>query len=299
MPVGQGLWPAFWLMPTFKGEFWPSTGEIDIMEAIGSDPISIHSTVHYGTSVATHQWKGDSYSVPGGYANDFHTYSCEWQPGKITFYVDGVHFSTRTPEDVNPWPFDDGNKFYIILNLAVGGDWPGPPDESTPLPSSFEVDYVKVYQESPGPSPGGIINIDMDINGGDVGWVKGGWEECFLPCYEKNGCNAFAWSSYEGGRCWLKSGVERGDLVESKGVYSAFICKFSNDKDVDGNDIGRREGKDPKLCCGMCAGLDGCRAWSWSSWNGGTCFFKSGGVLVDRAGVVGWTSIEENSLNLI
>ena len=268
------------------------------MESIGSDPNFIHSTVHYGTSVATHQWKGDSYSVPGGYSNDFHIYSCEWQPGKITFYVDGVLFSTRTPADVNPWPFDDGNKFYIILNLAVGGDWPGPPDQSTPFPSSFVVDYVKVYQDSPGPSPGGIINVDMDIKGGDLEWVKGGWQDCFLPCYEKTGCNAFAWSSYEGGRCWLKSGVEKGDLVESNGVYSAFICKFSDDKDVDGDDIGRKEGKDPKLCCGMCAEVDGCKAWSWSSWNGGTCFFKSGGVLVDKAGVVGWNGVEQDSLKL-
>lgn len=241
--------------------------------------------------MADHKWKGDSYAVPGGYSNDFHVYSCEWQPGKITFSVDGVLFSTRTPGEVDPWPFDDGNKFYIILNFAVGGDWPGAPDGSTPFPSSFEIDYVRVYQGSPTPPSGGIVNVDADIKGGDVGSVKdGSWEGCFLPCYDKEGCNSFAWTNYGGGTCWLKTSTEKGDLVESSGVYSAFLCRFSSNKDVKGNDIGQRAGKDPKLCCGLCAGVEGCKAWSWSSWNGGTCFLKSGGTLVDKEGVIGWAA---------
>ena len=80
MPVGKGLWPAFWLMPTWQGQYWPKTGEIDIMETVGNDPTYSHATVHYGNSVAEHQWKGDAVAVPGGYGNDFHVYSCEWQP---------------------------------------------------------------------------------------------------------------------------------------------------------------------------------------------------------------------------
>lgn len=149
MPIGKGMWPAFWLMPTYKGGQWPSTGEIDIMETIGSDHYNAHSTVHYGYSPSQHKWKGDAISVPGGYSNDFHVYSCEWSPGKIDFFLDGKHFSTRTSQECQPWPFDKGNKFYVILNLAVGGDWPGSPDGSTHFPSEYLIDYVRVYQGSP------------------------------------------------------------------------------------------------------------------------------------------------------
>lgn len=294
MPKGKGLWPAFWLMPTWKGGQWPSTGEIDIMETVGSDPYNSHSTLHYGYSVQQHQWKGDSVSVPGGYYSDFHVYSCEWQPGKITFYLDGKLFSTRTPQECQPWPFDSNNKFYVILNFAVGGDWPGAPDGSTPFPSEFVIDYVRVYQGTPSPSPQPDVNslvlVDKDVNGQPISNVQQkSWADCFWPCYQTNGCHSFSWSNYLGGTCWLKTTTDKNNYISNPGVYGGYLCELSVGSDIYENDIGQAAANDPKKCCGLCAQKQGCRAFSWSSWNGGTCFLKSGGKLFNKSGVVSWT----------
>ncbi len=144
---GQGLWPAFWMLPTdevYGG--WPQSGEIDIMEMVGFEPNTVHGTIHYGDPYPNNQNQGAGFRLASGiYADQFHTFAIEKEAGEIRWYMDGVLYSVKTPSDVAPynWPFDE--RFHFILNLAVGGNWPGDPDASTQFPNSLEVDYVRVY----------------------------------------------------------------------------------------------------------------------------------------------------------
>jgi len=142
LPQGQGIWPAFWLLGDNIGQVgWPACGEIDIMEFIGKEPNRVYGSTHgvgFDTSHNTFNARG--------FSNDFHTYAVNWQPNKLEFSVDGNIYKTVTPGDTNGrWPFNS-QKMFIILNLAVGGRWPGNPDGSTRLPQQFVVDYVRVYQ---------------------------------------------------------------------------------------------------------------------------------------------------------
>lgn len=149
IPAGQGVWPAFWMLGNNIGSVgWPTCGEIDIMENIGKEPGTIHGSLH-GPSTTRHtsdltaplQW-------PAGqnFANDFHIYAVEWDPGVVRFYVDSNLYATfassRWPAG-GTWVFD--HPFFIILNVAVGGDWPGSPDKTTVFPQQMLVDYVRVY----------------------------------------------------------------------------------------------------------------------------------------------------------
>ncbi|MDX1501527.1 MAG: family 16 glycosylhydrolase [Thermoanaerobaculia bacterium] len=147
MTVGQGIWPAFWMLPTdevYGG--WPRSGEIDIMENIGSEPSTVHGTIHFGdasTAVST----GAGYELAGGerFTDGFHEFAIEREPGVIRWMVDGTLYSTKTPADTDPftWPFDE--RFHFLLNVAVGGNWPGSPDQTTVFPQVLEVDWVRVY----------------------------------------------------------------------------------------------------------------------------------------------------------
>jgi beta-glucanase (GH16 family) len=137
IPSGEGLWPAFWLLgDNVDAVGWPECGEIDILDHIGSEPSSVHSALHgpgysHGSSI------GVRYTLSGHrrFADDFHDFAAEWEPGVIRFYVDDVLYQSTTPADLPagaPWVFD--HPFFVILNVAVGGDWPGPPDGSTVFP---------------------------------------------------------------------------------------------------------------------------------------------------------------------
>jgi beta-glucanase (GH16 family) len=144
LPYGQGIWPAFWMLGD-NNKIWPATGEIDIMEFIGKEPNTIHATVHApgysgGGGVTT------SINVPGDtLQNDFHIYAVEWELNEIRWYFDDQEYFKLTPEDVpSEWIFD--HEFFIIMNLAVGGIWPGYPDDTTVFPQQMLVDYVRVYQ---------------------------------------------------------------------------------------------------------------------------------------------------------
>jgi beta-glucanase (GH16 family) len=147
IPKGQGMWPAFWMLgddiPTAG---WPACGEIDIMENIGFEPGKIHGTIH-GPGYSGGKSLGAPYAVVGGdVADDFHVFAVEWEPNEIRFYVDGHLYETRTPADLpagTRWVFD--HPFFLILNVAVGGGWPGNPDASTKFPQQMLVDYVRVY----------------------------------------------------------------------------------------------------------------------------------------------------------
>ncbi|HET9502907.1 MAG TPA: glycoside hydrolase family 16 protein [Hymenobacter sp.] len=151
LPKGKGIWPAIWMLGSNDSQVsWPACGEIDIMELRGSTPRVNNSTMHYGSSVATHQYKGTQYtlpsSTPGDFSTDFHTFSCVRGQDKLEFFVDGVSYYTFTPSLVTPYAYPFNNPFYVILNVAVGGDFDGNPDATTVFPQTMQVDYVRFYQ---------------------------------------------------------------------------------------------------------------------------------------------------------
>lgn len=146
IPRGQGIWPAFWMLGSnFQRVGWPASGEIDIMENVGKEPQNVYGTVH-GPGYSGGDGVGGSYSMGEDFADDFHVYAVDWDPDAIRWYVDGELVNTITPDDLrgNQWVFD--HDFFIILNVAVGGYWPGNPDETTEFPQTMLVDYVRVYQ---------------------------------------------------------------------------------------------------------------------------------------------------------
>jgi beta-glucanase (GH16 family) len=149
LPRGQGIWPAFWMLGAdIDKSHWPACGEIDIMEQIGKEPSTIHGTLH-GPRYFGKKGPTASYTLPDKkvVGDAFHIFAVEWEPEVIRFYCDKVLYATRTPADLptgTRWVYD--HPFFIILNVAVGGDWPGSPDESTTFPQQMLVDYVRVYQ---------------------------------------------------------------------------------------------------------------------------------------------------------
>ncbi|MFQ3598898.1 MAG: family 16 glycosylhydrolase [Chloroherpetonaceae bacterium] len=155
LPTGRGLWPAFWMLPTdevFGG--WPQSGEIDIMELVGHEPNRVHGTIHFGNPWPQNQWQGTSWTLPQGTFNDdFHTFAIEWQQNEIKWFVDSTQYFVRVPANLGTlnWPFNE--RFHIILNVAVGGNWPGSPNASTVFPQAMVVDYVRVYQRAPLTTP--------------------------------------------------------------------------------------------------------------------------------------------------
>jgi beta-glucanase (GH16 family) len=148
IPYGQGIWPAFWMLgANIDTAGWPSCGEIDIMENIGREPSIVHGTIH-GPGYSGASGIGAPYGLTSGAFSDaFHVYAVEWDPNQIRWYVDGNLYQTRTPSDLptgSAWVFD--HDFFIILNVAVGGYWPGNPDTTTVFPQRMLVDYVRVYR---------------------------------------------------------------------------------------------------------------------------------------------------------
>lgn len=148
IPYGQGLWPAFWMLGNnIDSVSWPTCGEIDIMENIGREPSIVHGTIH-GPGYSGANGIGAAYNLAAGaFSDDFHIYAVEWNTSSIRWYVDGNLYQTRTPADLPTgaaWVFD--HPFFMILNVAVGGSWPGNPDATTVFPQRMFVDYVRVYQ---------------------------------------------------------------------------------------------------------------------------------------------------------
>ena len=157
VPNGQGYLPAFWLMANDENVYgqWPRCGEIDCMEVMGQDTNKLYGTIHYGNPHAESQ---GTYTIKDGkesFSDGFHTFTCDWEPGKITWYVDGIKYheesnwhSTTEGQGTLTYPAPFDQPFYIILNLAVGGSWVGNPNEKTNFDNNpFVVDYVRVYQK--------------------------------------------------------------------------------------------------------------------------------------------------------
>jgi beta-glucanase (GH16 family) len=152
VPRGQGIWPAFWMLgDDFGSVGWPQCGEIDIMEHIGREPRTAYGTIH-GPGYSGSDSVGGSTSFPVDLADAFHLFAIEWEENAIRWYVDDILFFTATPAQVrgDPWVFD--HPFFLILNVAVGGRWPGYPDDTTVFPQQMRVAYVRVYAQ-PAPAP--------------------------------------------------------------------------------------------------------------------------------------------------
>ena len=153
MPVGQGLWAAIWMLPTdsdYGG--WASSGEIDIMEYLGHDTTVVHGTIHYGGQWPNNEYRGTDYETSDtAFHRDFHTFALEWEEGELRWYVDGERFQQLgtgmwySSSAAFPAPFN--KRFHLLINLAVGGNWPGSPDGSTVFPQDLVIDYVRVYQD--------------------------------------------------------------------------------------------------------------------------------------------------------
>jgi len=146
LPYGQGIWPAFWMLgANISSVGWPACGEIDIMEMIGGsgNDNTTHSTIHWDNN-GQHASYGESYTLPTGIlADDFHIFSVEWDSQKIKGFIDGIQYFTA---DITPSALSEfHNDFFIILNVAVGGNWPGSPNATTEFPQTMQVDYIRIY----------------------------------------------------------------------------------------------------------------------------------------------------------
>jgi beta-glucanase (GH16 family) len=179
LPQGQGIWPAIWLLSS-DGAYgtWPLSGEIDIMEAVnlntphrtdhalaGEINNEVHGTLHYGQPWPNNRFSGVGTEPDTNVWEKFHTYAIEWEQGEMRWYVDGEHFATQVSDHwFTTGSLEDGSRggidapfdrpFYLILNVAVGGAWPGPPNAETVFPQTMEVEYVRVYQCSVDPVTG-------------------------------------------------------------------------------------------------------------------------------------------------
>ncbi len=162
IPQGQGIWPAFWMLgDNIKTIGWPKCGEIDIMENIGKEPATVHGSIHgpLSNGTATDLTAPAKLASGKNFYESFHVYAVEWEPAEIRFYVDQSLFATYTPQSpinipgstapptpseiAGAWVFD--HPYFLLLNVAVGGDWPGPPDATSSYPQSMLIDYVRVY----------------------------------------------------------------------------------------------------------------------------------------------------------
>ncbi|MDM7926582.1 MAG: glycoside hydrolase family 16 protein [bacterium] len=153
LPFGQGIWPAIWMMPllsTYGG--WAASGEIDIMELLGHEPSRVYGTLHFGGTYPDNRQSGASFTLPSGsFSEDFHLFALEWDTTEFRWFVDDSLYSVKdqsvwyTTAAPRPAPFDQA--FYLIFNVAVGGNWPGDPDGSTVFPQRMDIDYVRIYEK--------------------------------------------------------------------------------------------------------------------------------------------------------
>jgi len=167
VPWGKGLWPALWMLPVedrYGG--WAASGEIDLMEIVGEKPEEVLSSIHFGSNYPHRSLVTKTHPLPGGsLVSDWHLYAVEWEPGEIRFFVDEVQTCTHrhwwscsrldngagveaaSEADINPWPAPFDQPFYLVMNVAVGGNFPGVPNDATLFPAELVVDYVRVFDK--------------------------------------------------------------------------------------------------------------------------------------------------------
>ena len=149
VPAGKGLWPAFWMLGAeFNGRNWPDCGEVDIMEYVGREPDLVMGTLHgpgYSGALGFSQWNRQKYNI----ADDYHVYATEWQADQIRWFYDGVLYHTVSRADVGERTWVGDRPYFIILNLAVGGQLAGLVGLDTVFPAQLRVDYVRAYQQAP------------------------------------------------------------------------------------------------------------------------------------------------------
>ena len=149
LALGQGIWPAIWMLPTdwmYGG--WPESGEIDIMEHVGYDPGRVHGSIHTGSYNHKINTQRGGSKLLDKISSKFYVYAIEWYEDRIDFLIDDAKyfsFQNDGKNDFNTWPFNQ--RFHLLINIAVGGDWPGSPDETTQFPTEMEVEYVRVYEK--------------------------------------------------------------------------------------------------------------------------------------------------------
>lgn len=144
VPPGAGVWPAFWMLGTDIGEVgWPACGEIDVMEYVGGDPTAVHGTVHGPGYAGVGLGIGCRHPAASLLSDRFHTFAVQWQPERLSWSVDGDEYFRVTPDTVpGPWPFD--HPFFLVLNLAIGGTWPGNAPAASTLPAELLIDWIRV-----------------------------------------------------------------------------------------------------------------------------------------------------------
>ncbi len=173
VPSGQGIWPAFWMLGNNIGTVgWPTCGEIDILEILGQNPSKLYGTLHGPGYSGGHGIQG-TYTLPNGgrFDTDYHIFAVQWSPGKIDWSVDGIVYHTASPASLpqgTKWVYDN-SPFFIILNLAVGGGFPGNPDGTTTFPQVLYVDYVRVYSLTPA-APAKIAGYASSGNQVNLTW---------------------------------------------------------------------------------------------------------------------------------
>lgn len=228
LPTGQGIWPAFWMLgDDFPTAGWPGCGEIDIMENIG-DPLTVYGTVH-GPGYSGGGGIGESYtSSQGSLAEEFHVYAVEWTPTEISWFVDDVRFNTITSRDVpGEWVYD--HPFFLILNLAVGGNWPGYPDQTTEFPQQLVVDYVRVYRDpdlSAGDLEGGVLHVaDLQMT-----WEEGDekWEAAVNVSVVDSSGNPVGEVDVTGGWLGVVTGAAEHAVSNQQGVAGPFLGLKTN-----------------------------------------------------------------------
>ena len=186
VPWGKGLWPALWMLPQEdKYGGWAASGEIDLMEIVGEKPHEVLNSIHFGSTFPKRSLITTVHPLPGASTvSDWHEYAVEWEPGEIRFFVDGVQtcsyghwwscsktvdgagVEAKGEADLNPWPAPFDQPFYIVMNVAVGGNFPGAPNDQTRFPAELVVDYVRVYDKVGG------YGLAKPIGQGELPWQK-------------------------------------------------------------------------------------------------------------------------------
>ncbi len=233
LPSGQGLWPAFWMLPTnspYGG--WAASGEIDIMESKGSDPSNIYGTIHFGEQWPLNQFSGGSFRTNNSATDNFYTYAVEWEPTEFRWYIkddygNEVHYETidwwYSSNGTYPAPFD--SDFHLLLNLAVGGHFDGNPQNNDIFPSEFVIDYVRVYQNQttgpPNPTDDNLVILD-DMEFGSP--MSNGWS---VFGYQTHGGNLQTNNSTPSSLNGSKS--IRIDFGSNPITYKGYIGGFNKD----------------------------------------------------------------------